>query len=236
MSGLTEYIRTDLVQEIVAEAVRAEREACAEVALEYPVPIGCTKSAIEIAAAIRATGYDTHLFSLAAEGDDRLRNQLIRAVAVAGFAATNIMLLSVSVWSGAEAATRDLFHWISAFIAGPTLIYSGRFFYQSAWNALRHGRTNMDVPISIGVVLTTALSLFETFVGGAHAYFDGAVMLLFFLLTGRWLDSVMRDRARDGVSALLKHKAAGALVLADDGTRFAAPIPAFTLSVPRTLH
>ncbi|HSX76092.1 MAG TPA: cation transporter, partial [Shinella sp.] len=78
----------------------------------------------QIAAAIRATGYDTHLFSLAAEGDDRLRNQLIRAVAVSGFAAMNIMLLSVSVWSGAEAATRDLFHWISALIAGPTLIYA----------------------------------------------------------------------------------------------------------------
>jgi Cu2+-exporting ATPase len=83
---------------------------------------------------------------------------------------------------------------------------------------LKHRRTNMDVPISIGVVLTTALSLHETFVRGPHAYFDGVVMLLFFLLTGRWLDSVMRDRARDGVTALLKHKAAGALVLSSDGT------------------
>jgi Cu2+-exporting ATPase len=75
----------------------------------------------------------------------------------------------------------------------------------------------MDVPISIGVVLTTALSLFETFVHGPHAYFDGAVMLLFFLLGGRTLDSVMRDRARDGVAALLKHTAPGALVLNKNG-------------------
>ena len=79
------------------------------------------------------------------------------------------------------------------------------------------GRTNMDVPISIGVTLATALSLFETMTHGAHAYFDGAVMLLFFLLTGRWLDSVMRDRARDGVTALLKHMATGALVVNDEG-------------------
>ena len=43
---------------------------------------------------------------------------------------------------------------------------------------MRHGRTNMDVPVSIGVVLVTALSLLQTIRGGAHAYFDSAVMLL----------------------------------------------------------
>ena len=143
---------------------------------------------------------------------------LLRATAVAGFAAMNIMLLSVSVWSGATGATRDLFHLLSALIAIPTIFYSGRPFFRSAWSALRHGRTNMDVPISIGVTLVTALSLYEALTSGPHAYFDGAVMLLFFLLVGRLLDSVMRDRARDGVTALLKQTAAGALVLRPDGT------------------
>ncbi|MEY4891017.1 MAG: Nitrogen fixation protein FixI [Pseudomonadota bacterium] len=142
---------------------------------------------------------------------------LLKALAVAGFAAMNIMLLSVSVWSGAEGGTRDLFHWLSAMIALPTIAYSGRPFFRSAWMALRHGRTNMDVPISIGVILTGALSLFETIVHGPHAYFDGAVMLLFFLLGGRTLDSMMRDRAREGVASLLKHTAPGALVLGKDG-------------------
>jgi P-type Cu2+ transporter len=143
---------------------------------------------------------------------------LLKAVAVAGFAMMNIMLLSVSVWSGATGVTRDLFHWLSAVIALPTVAYAGRPFFKSAWTALSHKRTNMDVPISIGVTLATALSLFETITHGPHAYFDGAVMLLFFLLTGRWLDSVMRDRARDGVTALLKNTAPGALVLGADGT------------------
>lgn len=142
---------------------------------------------------------------------------LLKALAVAGFAAMNIMLLSVSVWSGAEGGTRDLFHWLSAMIALPTIAYSGRPFFRSAWMALRHGRTNMDVPISIGVILTGALSLFETIVHGPHAYFDGAVMLIFFLLGGRTLDSMMRDRAREGVASLLKHTAPGALVLGKDG-------------------
>ncbi|AJP71811.1 heavy metal translocating P-type ATPase [Sphingomonas hengshuiensis] len=152
----------------------------------------------------------------AAQGDES--KALLRAVAVAGFASMNIMLLSVSVWSGATGVTREMFHWLSALIALPTIAYAGRPFYKSAWAALRRGRTNMDVPISIGVTLATGLSLFETITGGEHAYFDGAVMLVFFLLIGRFLDSVMRDRARQGVEALLRQTAPGGTVLLPDGT------------------
>jgi Cu2+-exporting ATPase len=169
--------------------------------------------------AIAALGFESQPIGDDLAGlSDKDSGDLLKAMAVAGFAMMNIMLLSVSVWSGASGGTRDLFHWLSALIALPTVAYSGRPFFRSAWAALSNRRTNMDVPISIGVILATALSLFETFVGGAHAYFDGTVMLLFFLLTGRWLDSVMRDRARDGVTALLKQKAAGALVLGRDGS------------------
>ncbi|KRB81202.1 nitrogen fixation protein FixI [Sphingomonas sp. Root710] len=147
----------------------------------------------------------------------RESRQLLKALGVAGFAAMNIMLLSVSVWSGAEGATRQLFHWLSAMIAMPTVAYAGQPFFRSAWGALRHGRTNMDVPISIGVLLATALSLFETITGGAHAYFDGAVSLIFFLLAGRFLDSAMRDRARDGASALMRQMAPGGTILLSGG-------------------
>ncbi|CAN5271901.1 cation-translocating P-type ATPase [soil metagenome] len=143
--------------------------------------------------------------------------QLLMALGVAGFAAMNIMLLSVSVWSGADGATRQLFHWLSALIAMPTVAFSGRPFFRSAFAALRHGRTNMDVPISIGVILATALSLFETITGGENAYFDGAVSLLFFLLAGRFLDSAMRDRARDSASALLRQTAPGGTIERPDG-------------------
>jgi Cu2+-exporting ATPase len=178
----------------------------------------------EVQAAINALGFDAqplgNALPMPAGHDSR---DLLRAMAVAGFAAMNVMLLSVSVWSGAEGATRDLFHWLSAMIAIPAIAYAGQPFFRSAFTALRHGRTNMDVPISIGVTLAALLSLFETITGGAHAYFDSAVMLLFFLLTGRWLDAVMRDRARDGVTALLRHSAPGAHVETPEGaTRWLA--------------
>lgn len=180
---------------------------------------GVETDPVNLARAIASTGYTAHLFTAAEEASDALRNQLIRAVAVSGFAATNIMLLSVSVWSGADASTRDLFHWISALIAAPALIYAGRFFYESAWNVLKHGRTNMDVPIAIGITLSYFASLWETIHHGEHAYFDATASLLFFLLIGRTLDHIMRDRARSAISGLARLNPRGAMVLADDGSR-----------------
>ena len=150
--------------------------------------------------------------------DDAETRRLMRAVAVAGFGMMNIMLLSVSIWSGADTVTREMFHWISALIAIPVVAYSGRPFFASALMALRYGRTNMDVPITIGVLLATGMSFYETLTGGPHAYFDGVVMLLFFLLAGRVLDAMMRNRARSGIAALLGRMGRGAQVVQPDGT------------------
>ena len=169
--------------------------------------------------ALGAIGYAAHLFDAGDDRTDPVLSNLLRSLAVAGFAASNIMLLSVSVWSGAEAATRDLFHWISALIALPALAYSGQVFFRSAFRALRHGHTNMDVPISIGVLLAFGMSLYETIQHGDHAYFDAAVSLLFFLLIGRTLDHVMRERARQAVNGLARLSTRGALVLKADGTQ-----------------
>ncbi len=143
---------------------------------------------------------------------------LLAPLAVAGFACMNVMLLSVSIWSGADGSTRDLFHWLSAMIGVPAIVYAGMPFFTSAWGALKRRTTNMDVPISIGVTLATGLSLYETATGGHEAWFDGTLMLLLFLLTGRVLDAMMRDRARAGVDALLRQAAPGALVVGRDGT------------------
>lgn len=173
----------------------------------------------DLGEAIRALGFEPTLIADAdaAQDETAAMRELLRALAVAGFAAMNVMLLSVSVWSGADGATRELFHWISALIALPAIAYAGRPFYRSAWSALRHGRTNMDVPIAIGVTITAAMSLHETIVGGEHAYFESALMLLFFLLAGRALDAMMRRKVGDGVSALARQSAPGALVIDTDG-------------------
>lgn len=144
---------------------------------------------------------------------------LLRCLAVAGFAAGNVMLYSVSIWAGGDMddATRTMFHWISALIAIPAVAYSGRPFFRSAFAALSRGRTNMDVPITLGVSLALGMSVIETAYGAHHAYFDASVTLLFFLLIGRYLDHRLRAVARSAANDLLSMQSASATVIGPEG-------------------
>jgi Cu2+-exporting ATPase len=178
---------------------------------------------------LTAAGYEAYPFEPgrpeAAEAREMRR--LVRAMAVAGFAAMNVMLLSVSVWAGNASditpETRDLFHWISALIALPAAAVAGEPFFASALAALRRGTTNMDVPISIGVALALGVSVYETATSGAHAYFDSALMLLFFLLAGRVLDQAMRRRTRAAAANLAALRTETATRIAADGSLAAVP-------------
>ena len=158
--------------------------------------------AARIIEALAGIGYHAHPFAPErVEADEGAQAKwLLKCLAVAGFAAMNVMLLSISVWAGNVSdmtpETRDLFHWLSALIALPAAAYAGQPFFQSALRALRTRQLNMDVPISLGVTLALGLSLFETATHAAHAYFDSAIMLLFFLLCGRYLDLAMRRKTR----------------------------------------
>jgi len=172
----------------------------------------------------RLVPFDPRHLGAAEQGAER---ELLKSMAVAGFAAGNVMLLSVSIWAGESGemgpATRGLLHWVSALIALPAIAYAGRPFFHSALAALKGGRTNMDVPISIGVLLASGISLVETFTSGVSAYFDSAVTLLFFLLVGRYLDVRARGRARATAENLLTLAAKSVSVLSEDGTVRAVP-------------
>jgi len=156
----------------------------------------------QILQTLESIGYRGHPFlPLHAEQAEAAEaRRLLRCLAVAGFAAMNVMLLSVSVWSGnvtdITPETRDFFHWASALIALPAAAYAGRPFFASAWQALRARSLNMNVPISLGVILALGMSVVETANHAEHAYYDSAIMLLFFLLVGRTLDQAMRRKTR----------------------------------------
>jgi Cu2+-exporting ATPase len=181
----------------------------------------------------RVTPYD----AARASGPSQEERGLLRALAVAGFAAANVMLLSVAIWAGYPGemgpATRDLLHWVSALIALPAIAYAGRPFFRSAVTALLAGRANMDVPISVGVLLAAGMSLWETARSGPHAYFESVTMLLFFLLVGRYLDRRARGRVRSAAEHLMRFADTPAMVLNADGT--ARRVPVASLAVGDTV-
>ncbi|TPQ31812.1 copper-translocating P-type ATPase [Bradyrhizobium guangdongense] len=169
-------------------------------------------------------GYKAYPFETAsAEATEVAESRfLLRCLGVAAFATMNVMMLSIPVWSGNVSdmlpEQRDFFHWLSALIALPAAAYAGQPFFRSAWRALSNKTTNMDVPISIGVCLALGMSVVETIHHAEHAYFDAAIMLLTFLLVGRFLDQNMRRRTRAvaGNLAALKAETAAKFVGPDE--------------------
>lgn len=158
----------------------------------------------QMVATLKSIGYDAYPLDLGlldTRQDSVGRNLLVR-LAVAGFAMMNVMLFSVAVWSGASDTTRELFHLISAAISLPAVLYCGQPFFAHAWAALRVRSLNMDVPISLAILLATGMSFYEVLNGGRHAYFDAALSLTFFLLIGRYLDHHTRSSVRSAAKEL----------------------------------
>ena len=181
-----------------------------------------------LVAALAEAGYTARPFDTRLIETDEEGRRLLRALGVSGFAAANVMLLSVAVWAGLASdmdyATRGLFHWISALIAMPAVAYAGQPFFTSALQAIRHRRLNMDVPISLAVILAASVSLYQTVRGADDVYFDASVTLLFFLLIGRYLDHLVRAKARDAAQNLLLLRATGATVVGADGSLQFLPV------------
>ena len=179
-------------------------------------------------ARLRRMGYELHPFELAdsERAETETMRFLLRCLAIAGFAAMNIMLLSVGVWIGGDIdpETRDLFHGVSALIALPAAAFAGQPFFRSAFAALRAGRLNMDVPISLGVMLALVMSVYETVTHAEHAYFDSATMLLTFLLLGRFLDHAMRRKTRAVAANLAALRAPMASRISTDGDETLVPV------------
>ncbi len=182
--------------------------------------------AADLARTLTASGYTAHELdaaSLAGHQGDPAGRDLLMRLGVSGFAMMNVMLLSVAVWSGATDATRDMFHWISAAIALPTIAYAAQPFFRQAMTALRAARLNMDVPISLAILLAAGMSVYETAHSGAHAYFDAALSLTFFLLAGRYLDHRTRAAARSAAQELAALEVPRAL-LVRDGVETLTPV------------
>jgi Cu2+-exporting ATPase len=175
-----------------------------------------------VMARVRALGFEAQPFDAgtveqagASEGAF-----LLRCLSVAGFGTVFVMGLTDAVWYGGgemNAATRSLFFWLAGAVSLPVTLFASQPFLRSALRSLARRQTNMDVPISLAVLLSLGLSIYLTAVHGAQIYFDAAVMLTFLLLIGRYLDFLLRDRARSAARHLLAIQSAPVRRIGADG-------------------
>jgi Cu2+-exporting ATPase len=156
----------------------------------------------------------------------RGNRRLLYRMAFAGFAAMNLMWVSIALYAGAdEGEFRGLFHWIGFAIATPTLLYAGWPFYRGAWLGLRQGALTMDLPIAIGATITYLYSLYVTLSGQGHVYWDTVVNFLFVILVGRFLEAMSKRQAVASTQRLLDLQPKVATLLRD-GEEVVLPIRA----------
>jgi Cu2+-exporting ATPase len=192
---------------------------------------GETADTVSVLAALDRLGYAATPYdpSQARLLHDREGRELTLALAVAGFGVMNTMMFSVPIWAGLFGqelgpASRTLMMWFAAAVGAPCALFAAMPFFRSAWRSLKARRANMDVPISIGVVLTLLISFSETILRGRDVYFDAAVSLLFLLLIGRWLEHRLRMRASSAAADLLALQSPTATLVEPNGALYSVAL------------
>ena len=154
-----------------------------------------------------------------AEGSMKKANRaMLFRLFFSGFAMMNLALISIALYSGAaDGEFRNFFHWLGCALATPTLLYAGYPFYRGAWSGLRNARMNMDLPITIGLLVTYTYSLYVTIRGAnvGDVYFDTVTNLIFVILIGRYLEGMYRHQAVSATNRLMDLQPRVATVLRD---------------------
>ena len=155
----------------------------------------------DILQAVRRIGYDAYPYDVARQEQalERARTEQLRRLGIAGVLGMQVMMIAVALyvggWSGMESSFRRLFHWVSLLLTIPVVGYAAQPFFAGAWRDLRALRTGMDVPVSLGIGLAFAGSVWATVTGGEHVYYDSVVMFVFFLLLARYVEFAVRRRS-----------------------------------------
>ncbi|MGJ7492084.1 heavy metal translocating P-type ATPase [Variovorax sp. ZT4R33] len=145
---------------------------------------------------------------------------------VAGFCMMQVMMYAYPAYiaqpGDMSADAAQLLRWASWVLTLPVVFFCCGPFFRSAWRDLRQRRVGMDLPVALGMVITFAVSTAATFdpTGplGREVYFDSLTMFVFFLLTGRWLETRLRDRTAGALEALMNRLPDSVERLVPDGS------------------
>jgi Cu2+-exporting ATPase len=160
--------------------------------------------------AVAAIGYRAHPYDTAKleELAGKERRSAMWRLFVAGFGMMQVMMYAVPVYLADEGTMtpdiEQLMRWASLVLTLPVMLYSAMPFFSGAWRDIKLHRVGMDVPVAIGVGSAFLASCWATLVAGGEVYFDSVAMFVFFLLTGRYLEMMARQKATRGVEAISK--------------------------------
>ncbi|MBI5790850.1 MAG: heavy metal translocating P-type ATPase [Rhodocyclales bacterium] len=159
--------------------------------------------------AISAIGYRAHPYDIgrAEELAQKERKTALWRLFVAGFGMMQVMMYAVPVYLADGDMTPDieqLMRWASLILTLPVIGYSAAPFFVSAWRDLKLRRVGMDVPVALGVGAAFAASVWATLIAAGEVYFDSVTMFVFFLLSGRYLEMMARQRAARSVETLAR--------------------------------
>ncbi|WP_232096498.1 heavy metal translocating P-type ATPase [Denitratisoma oestradiolicum] len=160
--------------------------------------------------AIAAIGYRAHPYDVAKSEQlaQSERKSALWRLFVAGFGMMQVMMYAVPVYLAEEgtmtADIEQLMRWASLILTLPVVLYSAAPFFRSAWRDMALRRVGMDVPVALGVGAAFAASLWATVSGQGEVYFDSVTMFVFFLLGGRYLELMARQKAVRGVETLAR--------------------------------
>jgi len=144
----------------------------------------------EVVELITSIAYEPYIsLDDADSSKSKINRKLIYQVAVAGFAFGNVMMLSFPEYFQMEEYWLDQF---KPFFRGlmltftiPAVFYSAKDYFISAYKGLKHGILNIDVPISLGILVLFIRSTYEILTNTGQGFFDSLTGLIFFLLLGK---------------------------------------------------
>ena len=163
----------------------------------------------EILEAVSRIGYLAHPYDPNRQQQllEQERRLHIRRLGLAGVLGMQVMMIAVALYMGAfsgiEEHFRQFFHWLSLGLTLPVILYSAQPFFRTAWRDVQRLQAGMDVPVSIGILVAFAGSVYATFTGHGEVYYDSVCMFVFFLLTGRYFELVARKRAAEASESLV---------------------------------
>lgn len=112
---------------------------------------------------------------------------LMLKIGIAGAASMNVMIYQISIYGGADGVYAQWFNYINLGLTVPVFFYSALPFFQSAWRNIKSRSISIDLPIAIGIFMAFAIGILNTIVGHADNYFDSICVLVFLLLSSRYI-------------------------------------------------